>query len=75
MAAYGLVRLDPDSSALRTVRTKVSSLRANLKYSLKEAVFNLFSCVRDNADRGVDDLMIKIDHFFVHSTADANVQS
>lgn len=74
MAAYSLVRLDPDSSALGTVRSKASSLRANLEHSLKEAVYNLLSWVRDNDDRGVDDLMEKIDHLFVHSTSDANVQ-
>jgi len=70
MAAYTLVRLDPDSRALGTVRSKASSLRANLEHSLKEAVYNLLSWVRDN-----DDLMEEIDHLFVHSTADANVQS
>ena len=75
MAAYSLVRLDPDSRALGTVRSKASSLRANLEHSLKEAVYNLLSWVRDNDDRGVDDLMQEIDHLFVHSTADANVQS
>jgi hypothetical protein len=75
MAAYSLVRLDPESSALGTVRSKASPRRANLKYSLKEAVYNLPSWVRDNDDRGVDDLMEEIDYLFVHSTADANVQS
>ena len=75
MAAYSLVRLDPDSSVLGTVRSKASSLRANLEHSLKEAVYNLLSWVRDNKDRDVDDLMEKIDHLFVHSTVEANVQS
>jgi hypothetical protein len=75
MAAYSLVRLDSDLSALGTVRLKASSLRANIEHSLKEAVYNLLSWVRDNDDRGVDDLMTEIDHLFVHSTADANVQS
>ena len=75
MAAYSLVRLDSESSALGTVRSKASSLRANLEHSLKETVYNLLSWVRDNDDRDVDDLMEEIDHLFVHSTADANVQS
>jgi len=75
MAAYSLVRLDSDSSALGTVRSKASSLRANLEHSLKEAVYNHLSWVRDNDNRSVDDLMEDIDHLFVHSTADANVQS
>jgi hypothetical protein len=55
---------------LGTVRSKASSLRANLEHSLKEAVYNLLSWVRDNDDRGVDDLMTEIDYLFVHSTAD-----
>jgi murein tripeptide amidase MpaA len=74
MAAYSLVRLDPNSSALWTVRSKALWLRANLEHSLKEAVYNLLSVVRDNDDRSVNDLMEDIDHLFVHSTADANVQ-
>ena len=75
MAAYSLVRLDPDSSALGTVHSRASSLRANLEHSLKEAVYNFLSWVRDNDDRSVNDLMDEIDHLFVHSTADVNVQS
>jgi hypothetical protein len=75
MAAYSLVRLDPESSALGTVRSKASSLRANLEHSLKEAVYDLLSWVRDNDDRSVNDLMNEIDHLFIHSTAEANVQS
>ena len=75
MAAYSLVRLDPESSALYTVRSKVSSLRANLEHSLKEAVYNLLSWVRENGDRGVHDLINEFDHPFVHSTAEAKVQS
>ena len=75
MAGYSLVRLDPDSSALGTVRSKASSLRATLEHSLKEAVYNPLSWVRDNDDRGVDGLMEEIDHLFVHSTTDTNVQS
>ena len=75
MAVYSLVRLDPESSALGTVRSKASSLRANLEHSLKEAVYNLLSWVRDNEDRDVNDLMHEIDHLFIHSTAEASVQS
>jgi murein tripeptide amidase MpaA len=60
---------------LGTVRSKASSLRANLEHSLKEAVYNLLSWVRDNDDRDVDDLMNEIDHLFVHSTADARCKA
>jgi SRSO17 transposase len=54
MAAYSLVRLDPESSALGTVRSKALSLRANLKHSLKEAVHDLLPWVRDNDEQSVD---------------------
>ncbi len=40
---FGDCDLDPDLSALGTVRSKASSLRANLEHSLKEAVYNLLS--------------------------------
>jgi hypothetical protein len=50
-------------------------VRANLGHSLKEAVYNLLSWVRDNDNRGIDDLIEKIGYLFVHSTAGANVQS
>jgi len=74
MAAYSLVRLDPELRALGTVCSKASSLRANLENSLKERLQP--SLVGwDNDDRGVDDLIDEIDHLFVHSTAEANVQS
>lgn len=75
MAAYSLIRLDPDSSVSGMVRSKASSLRANIEHSLKEDVYNLLSWVRDNDDRCLDDLMTDIDHLFVHSTAEANVQN
>jgi len=74
MAACSLVRLDPESSALETVRSKASSLQASLEHSLKEAVY-ILSLVRDNDDRGVDDRTEEIDHRLVHSTADTSVQS
>ena len=66
MVAYSLLRLGPDSSALGTVRSKASSLRADLEHSLKEAVYNLFVWVRENRDRTMDDLMAKIEHLFIN---------
>ena len=68
-------RIETFFERLGTVRSKASSLRANLEHSLKEAVYNLLSWVRDNDEQGIDDLMQEIDQLFVHSTADANVQS
>jgi hypothetical protein len=61
MAAYSLVLFDSGSIGLGTVRSKASSLRANLEHSLKETVYNLLSWVRDNDDRNVDDLTEEID--------------
>ena len=75
MAASSPVRRDPDSSASGTGRSTALSLRANPERSLKEAVYNLLSWVRDDDDRGVDDLTDEIDHRFVHSTTDTTVQS
>ena len=66
MLAYSLLRLGPDSSVLGTVRSKASSLRADLEHSLKEAVYNLLSWVRDNDDQEVDDLMQEINHLFIN---------
>ena len=66
MVAYSLLRLGPDSSALGTVRSKVSSLRADLEHSLKEAVYNLFAWVRENRDRDMNDLMAEIEHLFIN---------
>jgi hypothetical protein len=66
MLAYSLLRLGPTSSVLGTVRSTASSLRADLEHSLKEAVYNVFSWVRDNRDRDIDDLMQQIDHLFIN---------
>jgi len=44
------------------------------EHFLNEAVYNLPSWVRDNDDRGVNDLIEDIDHFF-HPTAHSNVQN
>jgi hypothetical protein len=51
------------------------TLSMDLEHSLKETVYNLISWVRDNDDWDVGELMNEIDHLFVHSTADASVQS
>jgi len=42
---------------LGTVRSKASSLRANLEHSLKEAVYNHLSWIRANGDNGVNNLI------------------
>lgn len=66
MLAFNPLRLDTDSSVWETVRLKASSLRADLEQSLKEEVYNLFSWVRDNRDREIDDFMEIIDHLFMN---------
>ena len=66
MLAYSLLCLGPASSVLGKVRSTASSLRADLEHSLKEAVYNVFSWVRGNRDRDIDDLMQQIDHLFIN---------
>jgi hypothetical protein len=58
-------------------QTVTEQFRRHLPFSIeqKEVVYSLLSWVRDNDNHGVDDLMEEIDHLFVCSTADANVQS
>ena len=67
MLTYSLLRLGPESSASERLVSKASSLRSQLEYGLKEAIYNLFSWVRDQPDRDLDGLMKEIDNFFIHS--------
>mgnify|MGYP000326559606 FL=1 len=67
MLTYSLLRLGPESSASERLVSKASSLRSQLEYGLKEAIYNLFSWVRDQPDRDLDGLMEEIDNFFIHS--------
>lgn len=62
MPTYNLLRLGSPSSV-----PKVSSLRAQLEHGLKEAIFKMFSWVREQPDRDLDGLMEEIDHLFLHS--------
>lgn len=59
MLTYSLLRLGPDSSASERLVSKASSLRAQLEHGLKEAIYNMFSWVRDQPDRNLDGLMEK----------------
>lgn len=74
MAADSLTRLDPDSSALRTVRSKASSVRGNRGRPPREAVHTLFSWVRDDDYSGVGVHTSEIDYFLSHSITDDNFQ-
>jgi SRSO17 transposase len=67
MLTYSLLRLGPESSVSERLVSKASSLRAQLEHGLKEAIYNMFSWVRDQPDRDLDGLMEKIDHLFLHS--------
>ncbi len=67
MLTYSLLRLGPDSSASERLVSKASSLRAQLEHGLKEAIYNMFSWVRDQPNRDLDGLMEEIDHLFIHS--------
>lgn len=64
MLTYSLLRLGPESSASDTLTSKASSLRAQLEHGLKEAVYNLFSWVRDQPERDLDGLIEEINHLF-----------
>lgn len=67
MLTYSLLRLGPESSVSERLVSKASSLRAQLEHGLKEAIYNMFSWVRDQPDRDLDGLMEEIDHLFLHS--------
>ena len=67
MLTYSLLRLGPESSASERLVSKASSLRSQLEHGLKEAIYNLFSWVRDQPERDLDGLMEELDHFFIHS--------
>jgi SRSO17 transposase len=67
MMTYSLLRLDSESSASEKLESKALSLRSQIEYGLKEAVYNLFSWVREHRKRDLDGLMEEIDHLFIHS--------
>ena len=67
MLTYSLLRLGSSSSASENLVSKTSSLRAQLEEGFKKAIYNLFSWVREQRDRGLDELMEDIDHLFLHS--------
>ena len=59
--------IDEESSVSERLVSKASSFRAQLEHGLKEAIYNMFSWVRDQPDRDLDGLMEEIDHLSVHS--------
>ena len=67
MLTHSLLRLGSESSVSERLVSKASSLRAQLEDGLKEAIYNMFSWVRDQPDRNLDGLMEEIDHLFLHS--------
>jgi len=67
MLTYSLLRLDSPSSASGKLVSKTSSLRAQLEEGFKEVIYNLLSWVREQPDRGLDELMDDISHLFIHS--------
>ncbi len=67
MLTYSLLRLGSESSVSERLVSKASSLRVQLEHSLKEAIYNMFSWVRDQPNRELDGLMEEIDHLFLHS--------
>ena len=67
MLTYSLLRLGSPSSVSERLVSKASSLRAQLEHGLKEAIYNMFSWVREQPERDLDGLMEEIDHLFLHS--------
>ena len=67
MLTYSLLRLGSPSSVSERLVSKASSLRAQLEHGLKEAIYNMFSWVREQPERDLDGLMEDIDHLFLHS--------
>ena len=67
MVTYSLLRLGSPSSVSERLVSKASSLRAQLEHGLKEAIYNMFSWVREQPNRDLDGLMEDIDHLFLHS--------
>ena len=61
MLTDSLLRLGSESSVSERLVSKASSLRAQLEDGLKEAIYNMFSWVRDKPDRDLDGLMKEID--------------
>lgn len=59
--AYSLRWLHPADSAVSTICQKATSFRAEGEHSLKEAIFNLVTWVRENRDRAIDQIMAKFD--------------
>ena len=64
---FGRTVIAGESSAPERLVSKASSLRSQLEHGLKEAIYNLFSWVRDQPERDLDGLMEEIDHFFIPS--------
>ncbi len=67
MLTYSLLHLGPESSVSERLVSKASSLRAQLEHDLKEAIYNMFSWIRDQPDRNHDGLVEEIECLFLHS--------
>jgi len=65
MLAYSLLTLGTAQSALGTVLSRATSLRADLKRSFREAVQNLLSWALSSPTRSIDELMQEVEGLFV----------
>lgn len=65
MLAYSLLKLGVAQSALGTVLSRVTSLRADLKLSFREAVQNLLLWALSSPNRSIDDLMDEVEDLFI----------
>ncbi|MWV40097.1 transposase [Natrialba sp. INN-245] len=65
MLAYSLLKLGVAQSALGTVLSRATSLRADLKLSFREAVQNFLSWALSSPNRSIDDLMHEVEDLFI----------
>lgn len=66
MLAYSLLRLGPATCALGTIRQRATSLRTEWEWSLKEAIYNLVTWIREQRDLAVSQIMAEFDDLFIN---------
>jgi len=66
MLAYSLLRLAPADSADISIRQRASSLRADWERSIRDAVTNLVTWVRNQQDRSLSQIVAEFDDLFIN---------
>jgi hypothetical protein len=65
MLAYSLLRLGPATCASGTIRQRATSFRSEWEHSLKEAIYNLVTWVREQRELAVEQIMAEFDDLFI----------